>query len=98
MLEVTEQNGEVRFAVRVQPRASRTAVEGLRDGALLVRLTAPPVEGEANDALVALLADRLNVPKSAVRILSGERGRTKRVAVRGVSAADLRVLAGIADA
>jgi len=98
MLEVTEQNGEVRFAVRVQPRASRTAVEGLRDGALLVRLTAPPVEGEANDALVALLADRLNVPKSAVRILSGERGRTKRVAVRGVNAADLRVLAGIADA
>jgi uncharacterized protein (TIGR00251 family) len=97
MLEVTEQNGEARFVVRVQPRASRTSVEGVREGALLVRLTAPPVEGEANDALVTLLASRLNVPKSAVRILSGSRGRTKRVAVRGVSTVQVRALVGIED-
>ena len=93
MIEVTEANGEARFAVRVQPRASRTAIDGARDGMLLARLTAPPVEGEANDALVELLAFSLKVPKSAVRILSGLRGRTKRVAVCGVSAAQVRDLA-----
>ncbi|HKM90194.1 MAG TPA: DUF167 domain-containing protein [Candidatus Acidoferrales bacterium] len=91
-LEAHESDGEVRFAVRVQPRASRNAIEGVRDGALRIRLTAPPVEGEANEALVRLLAARLNVPKSAVRIVSGERGRTKRVAVRGVTAAQVRAL------
>ena len=85
LFEVSEQNGEVRFAVRVQPRASRTSLEGVRDGALLVRLTVPPVEGEANEALVTLLASRLNVPKSAVRILSGEHGRNKRVEISGVT-------------
>jgi uncharacterized protein (TIGR00251 family) len=90
--EVQESEGEVRFAVRVQPRASRNAVEGVRNGALLVRVTAPPVDGEANEALVRLLAARLNVPNSAVRILSGKRGRTKRVAVRGVTAEQVRDL------
>jgi len=90
--EVHESDGEVGFAVRVQPRASRNAIEGVRNGALLIRLTAPPVEGEANEALVGLLAARLHVPKSAVRILSGARGRTKRIAVRGVTAAQLRAL------
>jgi len=93
MLDVSELDGEARFSVRVQPRASRTAVEGVRAGALLVRLTAPPVEGEANDALVRLLAVALKVPRAAVRILSGARGRTKRVAVRGVSAEQVRALA-----
>ncbi len=91
-LDAHESDGEVRFAVRVQPRASRNAIEGIRNGALRIRLTAPPVEGEANEALVRLLAARLDVPKSAVRIVSGERGRTKRVAVRGVTAAQVRAL------
>jgi len=95
MLDVSEHDGEVRFSVRVQPRASRNAIEGLREGALVVRLTAPPVEGEANDALVRLLAARLNVPKSAVRILAGERGRVKRVSVEGVTAAQVRALVEI---
>jgi len=93
MVDATELNGETRFSVRVQPRARRTAIEGVRDGALLVRLTAPPVEGEANDALVRLLASQLNVPRAAVRILSGARGRTKRVAVRGVGARQVQALA-----
>jgi uncharacterized protein len=93
MVDVTEAGGEARFAVRVQPRASRTAIEGARDGALVAKLTAPPVEGEANEALIELLADSLKVPKSAVRILSGLRGRTKRVSVRGVSAVQVRELA-----
>jgi hypothetical protein len=92
MLEVREGTGEVRFLVRVQPRASRDAIEGVREGALLVRLTAPPVEGEANEALVCLLAARLKVPKSAVRILAGERGRLKRVSVQGVTMTQVQAL------
>jgi uncharacterized protein (TIGR00251 family) len=86
VLEVEERPGAVRFAVRVQPRASRDAVDGEWQGALKVRLTAPPVEGEANEALSEFLARLLKIPKSAVRILSGERSRTKRLELRGVSA------------
>lgn len=74
----------VRFAVRVQPRASRTSIEGVHGGALKVRLNAPPVDGAANDALVALLADALGVPKRAVRIVAGESARSKIVEVAGV--------------
>lgn len=73
------------FRVRVSPRASRDAIGGAHDGALKVALTAPPVEGAANAALVKLLAKRLGVSKSAVRIVSGESSRNKRVEVDGVS-------------
>lgn len=58
----------------------------MRDGALLVRLTAPPVEGAANDELIAVIADALDVAKSAVTIVSGERSRAKRVRITGVDA------------
>lgn len=80
----------VTLAVRVIPRARKTEVAGTRDRALLVRLAAPPVEGAANEALVELLASRLGVPRRAVRIVSGQRGREKRVAVAGVTAASVR--------
>jgi uncharacterized protein (TIGR00251 family) len=73
------------LAVRVIPRARKTEMAGTRDGALLVRLAAPPVEGAANDALIAFLADRLGVPRRAVRIVSREHGRQKRVAIAGVT-------------
>lgn len=93
-IELSERGGAVVFAVRVQPRASRDAVGGEREGALKVRLTAPPVDDKANEALRRLLAERLNVPVSAVSILAGARGRTKRVAVTGVTAAQIHALAG----
>jgi len=93
MLTLEERSGEVVFHVRVKPRASREAIEGERDGALIVRLTAPPAEGEANEALVRLLAARLHVPKSAVRIVAGERSRHKRIGVRGASAGEIQSLA-----
>ena len=93
MLAIREEAGEFVIQVRVKPRASRDAIEGERDGALVVRLTAPPVEGKANEALVRLLAARLHLPKSAVRILSGERGRLKKIGVRGVVARALDALA-----
>ena len=67
----------------------------MRDDALLVRLAAPPVEGAANDALIELLAERLGVARRDVRIVSGDRGRQKRVSIAGVSAAQvMRVVAG----
>jgi len=96
-LEIRESQGEVIFSVRVQPRASRDAIDGEREGALRIRLAAPPVEGQANEALMRFLAGRLHLPKSAVRILSGERGRLKRVAVRGTTAAAVEALAAGAD-
>jgi uncharacterized protein (TIGR00251 family) len=92
-IELSERDGAVVFAVRVQPRASRDAVGGEWQGALKVRLTAPPVDDKANEALRRLLAERLNVPVSAVSILAGARGRTKRLAVTGVTAAKIQALA-----
>lgn len=79
--------GGVRFPVRVQPRASRTEVAGTQQGALKVRLQAPPVDGAANEALVDFLAESLGVPRRMVRIVSGATSRTKVVEVTGVDVA-----------
>jgi uncharacterized protein (TIGR00251 family) len=85
MLNIHERDGALVVAVRVQPRASRDEVVGEMDGALKVRLQAPAVENRANDALCEYLAALLKTPKSAVRILSGERSRIKRIEIRGVT-------------
>ncbi len=71
--------------VRVTPRAGRTALAGMRGEALLVRLAAAPVDGAANDALIAFLAGLLDIPKRDVTIVAGERGRDKRVAIAGLT-------------
>ena len=86
-LDVTENSSRsgVVLVVRVQPRASRDEVAGAIEGALKIRLCAPAVENRANEALTEFLAAVLKVPKSSVRILSGERGRTKRVEITGVT-------------
>jgi uncharacterized protein (TIGR00251 family) len=68
----------VRLRLRIQPRASREEVAGVAGGAIRIRLTAPPVDGTANDALIRFLAARLKVPRSAVELASGRTGRTKR--------------------
>jgi uncharacterized protein len=93
VIEISERDGSIAFAVRVTPRASRDAVEGEYQGALKVRLTAPPVEDRANDALRRLLAARLNVPVSAVRIVGGEKSRNKQIAIAGVTRAQVISLA-----
>ena len=93
-LTVVRRGSAVRFSVRVQPRASRSAIEGVHAGALKVRLTAPPVDGAANEALGELLADRLGVPKRAVVIVGGASSRTKVVEVDGVDVARVRLLTG----
>jgi uncharacterized protein (TIGR00251 family) len=89
-IELHEGSGEITFHVRVQPRASRDALGGEREGALVVRLTAPPVDGAANEALTRILGRALGVAPSAVRIASGASGRRKRVAVSGIDAATAR--------
>lgn len=70
--------------VRVIPRAGRSGFAGLRDGAVLVRLAAAPVDGAANDELIALLAKTLRIPKRDITITSGERSRSKRVRIAGL--------------
>ena len=73
--------------IRVIPRSPRTRVDGRRGNAILVRLAAPPVDGAANDALIAFLSDALDVPRRDVTLVSGERSRDKRVRIDGVDAA-----------
>lgn len=91
MLTIIENRAanSVIFEVHVQPRAGRDEVVGEYDGALKIRLQAPAVEDRANESLCAFLAEILKTPKSAVRILAGERSRRKRVEVRGVTEAQI---------
>ena len=69
------------LAVSVQPNAKRTAADGLHDGALRVRLCAPPVDGKANQLLIEWVADELGLPKRAVRLVRGDTSRRKWLAV-----------------
>ena len=71
--------------IRVIPRARKTEPAGVRGEAFVIRIAAPPVDGSANDALVEFLADTLHVPRRAVTIISGGRGRLKRVRIAGVT-------------
>jgi uncharacterized protein (TIGR00251 family) len=82
----------VRFAVRVQPRASKNEIGGVYGGAIKVRLTAPPVQGAANQALIELLSRQLGVPRNSVRILRGRSARHKVIEVQGISAVVLRAI------
>lgn len=82
-LRTSEEHGAVTFEVRVIPRASRNRIVGSQEGALKVALTAPPVEGAANQALRKLLAKTFGVSKSSVEIVRGERGRVKLIRIRG---------------
>lgn len=89
---IRETGAGVELDVRVIPRARKNACAGFRGESLVVRVAAPPVEGAANDALIAYFTDALRVPRRAIRILSGDRGRQKRVAIAGVTADQIRAL------
>ncbi len=80
----------VRLSVRLTPRASREEIAGFEGETLRVRVTAPPVEGRANRALVRLLAKRLGVPRGAVRVVTGQTSRRKVVAIAGLDGTELR--------
>jgi Uncharacterized conserved protein len=84
-VRVHEADGRVRFSVRVQPRASRSEIAGVYGDALKVRLSAPPVDGAANVALIEFLADVFAVGRRDVRILAGETSRSKIVEIEGIT-------------
>jgi uncharacterized protein len=92
-LRITTHRSSLRFSVHVQPRASRSEIVGLHKDALKIRLTAAPVDGAANDALIRVLADALGIARSAVRIVSGASSRGKVVEVDGVDVENIRRLA-----
>jgi uncharacterized protein (TIGR00251 family) len=89
MIEVRDRKGGVSFRVRVQPRSSRSEIAGEWQGALRVRLEAPPVDERANEALRRLLAESLKVPLAAVKIVQGLRSRNKLVEISGATPAQV---------
>ena len=89
MIGYSEKDGKLIFKVRVVPGASRSDLVGEHDGALRIRIAAPPVDGAANDELVRLLARVFEVPRSAVAITGGHASKLKTVCVVGGRAAAL---------
>jgi len=84
--KITDAKGGAAFTVRVVPRASKTEIIGLMDdGALKVRLTAPPVEGKANEALIEFLSEVLSVRRDQIEIIAGHSGREKLISVIGIT-------------
>jgi uncharacterized protein (TIGR00251 family) len=90
MIPVRDSAQGATFSVKVHPRAKRNAIAGEMGDALKVALTAPPVEGKANEACVAFLAELLGVSRSSVVIVTGESSRQKVVRVAGMSADEVR--------
>ena len=97
MLRLTPVSGGVQFPVRIQPRASSSGVVGVHGDALKVRVTAPPVDGSANEMLVKVLAATFGVPAKAITILSGATSRTKLVRVEGVTLDDVKRVIGVSS-
>ena len=92
MIALHETAAGVTFAIKVQPRARRNAVVGELGGAVKIALTAPPVDGRANQACIEFLAELLSLPRSAIEIVSGQSSRSKVIRVAGISVQQLRVL------
>ncbi|MBU2227056.1 MAG: YggU family protein [Proteobacteria bacterium] len=89
MIPIRETAAGAVFRIRVVPRASRCEAAGIRDDALKLRITAPPVEGKANEECIRLLAELLGVKKTQVTIIAGHASRTKTVAVSGRTAGEI---------
>jgi uncharacterized protein (TIGR00251 family) len=90
MIPVRQTAAGVSFAVKIHPRAKKNAITGALDDALKLSLTAPPVEGRANEACIEFLANLLKVPRSSVTIASGQTGRRKVIRVAGIAAEKVR--------
>jgi uncharacterized protein (TIGR00251 family) len=95
VIEIVDRHRAITIMVRVIPRASRDAMEGAYGDSLKVRLIAPALENRANEALRGLLAARLNVPVAAVRIVAGEKSRTKRVSIAGMTREQIIKILGL---
>lgn len=92
MIEYSTRDGHIVFNVKVVPRASRSELVGEQDGALRVRIAAPPVDGAANEELIRLLAKTLEVKPRCVTIVSGHGARMKKITVEGITAKELQAL------
>jgi hypothetical protein len=92
MIDYSEKDGTLNFKVQVVPRASRSEIVGEHNGALRVRIAAPPVDGAANDELVRTLARALGVKRGAIEITAGQTSKTKQVRVTGATAPALQNL------
>jgi uncharacterized protein (TIGR00251 family) len=90
MIPIRDTAGGAIFAVKVQPRAKKNAITGELGDALKLALTAPPVEGRANDACIEFFANLLDVPRSSITIASGETSRRKVIRVTGIAADEVR--------
>jgi len=90
LIPIQESAGGVTFAVRVHPRAKKNAITGELGDALKVALTAPPVEGKANEACIEFFAKFLKVPRSSVSIAAGQSSRNKIIRVVGLTAEELQ--------
>src|SRR5262245_59085141 len=87
---IATNNGAVIISVRTQPRAPRTSIVGELDGALKIRLAAPPVDGEANEELIRYLSQIFDLPRKEIEIISGEKSRNKQVRISGISVDQLQ--------
>ena len=92
MIHYSEKDGGLTFSVRIVPRASRTEIAGEYNGALRIRIAAPPVEGAANRELIRLLAKLFKLPQNAVEIVSGAASKSKIVHIAGADSARLEKL------
>jgi uncharacterized protein (TIGR00251 family) len=90
MVSVHDSPGGVTLSVKIHPRAKKDAITGTLGGALKVSLTAPPIDGKANDACIEFFAKLLKLPRSSVTIASGQTGRQKMIRVSGFSAEEVR--------
>jgi uncharacterized protein (TIGR00251 family) len=90
VVEITEKDGAVTFRVRVQPRAARDEVAGEHNGAIKLRISAPPVDGKANEACRRLIAKLVAVSPSMVEIIAGESSKDKVIRVHNVTAERIR--------
>ena len=84
-LQVRESASGLEIRLHVQPRAKRSEVSGIHNGALKLKVTAPPVDDAANRAIIEFFSDRLGIPKSSLRIISGLKSRDKTLQINGLS-------------
>jgi uncharacterized protein len=98
VIPIKETSRGLTFLVKVQPRARRNEITGVVGDALKLSLTAPPVEGRANDAVVEFLADFFDIPRSSVTITSGKTNRLKAICICGIRVEQLRQKLAAVDA
>lgn len=94
MLDIIETTEGIIFTIRVLPRSSRSGIAGIQNGSLKIKITAPALEGRANEACITFLADLFGVSRGSVEILGGSKSRNKRVFVAGLTRAAMESITG----